>query len=68
MNKRLTYLYRACFVFVAAILNFLITRSANAKSGTEITEVLGRAGKFANSRRIRSLTEDNKVTRDETFD
>ena len=43
---------------------FLIrARSAGARSGTDITEVWdgqGRAAKFVNSRRIRSLTEDKK--------
>jgi len=63
MNKRLTYLYRACFVVCGGHFEFFNTRSASARSGTEITEVLGRAGKFANSQRSRSLTEDNKVTK-----
>ena len=39
-----------------------IARSASARSGTEITEVWD----SQISRRIRSLTENNKVTRDET--
>ena len=39
MNKRSTYLNRACLVFCGGHFEFLIrARSASARSGTEITE------------------------------
>ena len=53
----------ACFVFCGRHFEFLIsTRSASARSGTKITGVWD----SQISRRIRSLTENDKVTRDET--
>ena len=39
MNKRLTFLFRACFVFCGGHFELFNTRSAIARSGTEVTEV-----------------------------
>ena len=60
--------YRACFCVLWRPFWIFNTRSASAKSGTEITEIWDRRENSQILGGSRSLTEDNKVTRDETPD